>query len=187
MTVASRRPAQALLEFALVVPLFLILMFGLVDFARLLFSYVSFSNGAREMARVLAESTNWSSTNPAAAINAFNNYTLVAGSQAATDSVTVRYGTQTCARTLDTGGSCPTGSTDINRILTTVCSMPLPLTSGACTPALNAPPQRGFVEVQVTYTFQFNPLFQNKLDGLVDVSFMRPTAPVTTTSRAYVE
>ena len=184
---ASRRPAQGLVEFALVVPLFLLLMFGLVDFARLLFSYVSFSNGVREMARVLAESTNWSSTNPAAAINAFNNYTLVAGTQASTDSVAVRYGTQTCGRTLDTGGSCPTAPSDPNRILSSVCSMPLPLTSGSCTPALNAPPQRGFVEVQVTYTFQFNPLFQNKLVGLVDVSFMRPTALVTTTSRAYVE
>jgi len=49
------------------------------------------------------------------------------------------------------------------------------------------PPRGGFVEVQVNYTFQFNPLFQNRLAGVVDVSFMRPTALVATTTRAYVE
>jgi hypothetical protein len=58
-----------------------------------------------------------------------------------------------------------------------------PLTT--CT--LTQPSSGGFVEVQVTYSFQFNPLFQNRLAGVVDVSFMRPSAQVTTTARAYVE
>src|SRR6185436_5650583 len=49
--------AQALYEFALVLPLFLLLMFGLIDFSRMLFSYVSIANGARELARSASVST----------------------------------------------------------------------------------------------------------------------------------
>jgi len=172
-TAHQRQAGQALVEFAFVVPLFLLLMLGLIDFSRLVFTYVSVANGAREMARVSALSINW---NGPAAIDAFNSYTVIAaGQNGATDKVTVRTGDAACARLLDTGGTC--SSTPI------VCAMPL--SSATCT--LGPPPQRGFVEVQVAYTFQFNPLFQNRLAGVVDVSFMRPTAQVTTTARAYVE
>jgi len=62
-----------------------------------------------------------------------------------------------------------------------------PLTVSASCPTLNPPKSGGFVEVQVVYTFQFNPLFQNRLQGITDVSFMNPTTQVTTTARAYVE
>ncbi|HEX8968362.1 MAG TPA: TadE family protein [Chloroflexota bacterium] len=181
---AHRTRGQSIVEFALVVPLFLLLMLALIDFSRLLFTYISMANGAREMARVVAVSTNWSTSNPAAAVNSFNNYTIVAGGQnSGTDKITVRYGNDDCARTLDLGGTCP--SSGAGSITSATCTLPLSTTS--CTPALSAPPQGGFVEVQVSYTFQFNPLFQNRLDGIIDVSFMRPTALVTTTSRAYVE
>jgi Flp pilus assembly protein TadG len=171
--VKTRGRAQALLEFAIVVPLFLLLLFALLDFSRLIFTYVSLSNGAREMARVASVSNGWSS---AAAVNAFTNYTIVAGGQnGSTDKVSVIVGDSNCARTRDTGGTCsPTP---------TVCT--LPLSTASCT--LPKPKQGGFIEVQVTYTFQFNPLFQTRVDGVIDVSFMRPTALVTTTSRAYVE
>jgi Flp pilus assembly protein TadG len=173
--VKQRTRAQSVLEFAVTLPLFLILLFGLVDFARLLFTYISLSNGAREMARVASVSNNWSSN---AAVTAFNNLTVVAGGQnAATDKVTVLTGSQSCAHTEDTGGTCSPAPSS------TVCT--LPLSTGSCT--LTQPTPGGFVEVQLTYTFQFNPLFQTRLDGIIDVSFMRPTALVTTTSRAYVE
>ena len=33
---------------------------------------------------------------------------------------------------------------------------------------LSQPPQGGFVEVQVNYTFQFAPLFQTRLQGVID-------------------
>jgi len=172
-TAQQRQSGQALVEFAFVVPLFLLLMLGLIDFSRLVFTYVSVANGAREMARVSALSINW---NGPAAIDAFNSYTVVAaGQNGATDKVTVRSGDAACARLLDIGGACtPTAI---------VCAMPL----SAATCPLSPPPQHGFVEVQVAYTFQFNPLFQNRLSGVVDVSFMRPTAQVTTTARAYIE
>jgi len=171
----GRESAQSVLEFALVLPLFLLLLFGLIDFSRLVFTYVSLSNGTREMARVGAISTNWSSS---PAVTAFNNYTIVAGGQnGATDKVTILTGSAACARTEDTGGTCSPAPTSV------VCT--LPLTTAGCT--LPTPPQGGFIEVQVTYMFQFNPLFQSRLDGLPYVSFLRPTATLTSTSRAYVE
>jgi Flp pilus assembly protein TadG len=170
-----RTPAQAVLEFAVVVPLFMILLFALIDFSRLLFTYVSLSNGAREMARTASVSNNWSST---AAVTAFNNYTIVAGGQnGATDTVTILAGSANCGHTEDTGGTCTPAPTSV------VCT--LPLQASACT--LPQPTPGGFVEVQVSYTFQFNPLFQTRVNGIIDVSFMRPTAVVTTISRAYVE
>jgi Flp pilus assembly protein TadG len=172
----SRERGQAILEFALVLPLFLILLFALFDFSRLVFTYVSLSNGARELAREASISTNWSSSS---AVNAFKNYTIVAGGQnSTTDQVTIAAGSATCARTEDTGGTC-TGTDAPTQV---ACSLPL---SASC--ALPTPTQGGFVQVNVAYTFQFNPLFQTRLDGIVDVSFMRPTAVLTTQSRAYVE
>ena len=176
---ARRDSAQSIVEFAIVLPLFLLLLFGLIDFSRLLFTYVSLANGAREMARIASVSTNWSSN---ASVNAFRNYTIVAGGQnASTDSVTIVVGTPGCARIEDTGGTCP--SSGVNAPTTVTCSLPLQTT----TCALPQPQQGGFVQVQLTYQFQFNPLFQTRLDGVTDVSFMRPTALVTTASRAYVE
>jgi len=42
---------QALLEFALVATFLLLVLFGIVDFARLFFAYATMSNGTREGAR----------------------------------------------------------------------------------------------------------------------------------------
>jgi Flp pilus assembly protein TadG len=178
--VKTRERGQALVEFAIVVPLFLLCLFALIDFSRLLFTYASMTNGAREMARIASVSTLWSNPTNAsnAAVNSFNNYTIVAGGEnAATDKVTVLVGNSSCATTRDGGGTCSPAPT------TRVCT--LPLSTSTC--ILPTPVQGGFVEVQVSYTFQFNPLFQNRLDGIIDASFMRPTALVTTTARAYVE
>ena len=174
----TRHSAQSILEFALVLPLFLLLLFGVIDFSRLLFTYVSMSNGAREMARVAAVSNGWTNAAP---ITAFNNYTIVAGaaSGSSSDGVTVISGSWLCADTVYGGGTCSGSQTPT----TQMC--PFPLQTSTCT--LSAPLPGGYVEVQVAYTFQFNPLFQTRLDGILDVSFMRPTAQVTTTARAYVE
>jgi Flp pilus assembly protein TadG len=179
----GRTRGQSLVEFAVVVPLFLLLLFGLIDFARLAFTYISISNGAREMARTAAVSQAWNlnATNASnRAVAAFTNTSVIAGTQnSATDSVTVIVGNATCAHTEDIGGTCSSPNATTQH----VCSMPL--TTATCT--LPTPPAGGFVEIQVAYTFQFNPLFQTRLDNVIDVSFMRPTALVSTTSRAYVE
>jgi Flp pilus assembly protein TadG len=177
--VNKRHPAQSLIEFALVVPLFLLLLFALVDFSRLLFTYVSLSNATREMARTAAVTTGWSATAP---VDAFKNSALVADGHFNTlppptpaDQVSVQWGDSACAKTRDAGNTCSQNTP-------VTCLLP---SLNPC--ALVAPPQGGFVEVTTTYTFQFNPLFQTRLDGIIDVWFMRPTALITTTSRAYAE
>jgi Flp pilus assembly protein TadG len=236
--------AQSLVEFAIVVPVFLLVLFGLIDFSRLLFSYVSLTNGARELARNLAISTSTASTSSAA----FNNLTLIAGGTQPATSVTVTLSiggasrpiTCTsnspllCTITLTTtpnatnssgavslttqpsgaSGSFTATSGSSVGITTTgngdfvteawmardgtgwpqgyvqVCQLPLSASCGLPTFA-SARPQNwftnGFVQVNLGYTFQFNPLFQNKLAGVVDVSFMRPSTLVTTSVRSYAE
>jgi len=47
----SHRQAQAMVEFALLTPLFFLLLFGLVDFGRAIYFYNSIAHGAREAAR----------------------------------------------------------------------------------------------------------------------------------------
>jgi hypothetical protein len=44
-------PGQALAEFAMVVPIFLLLLFGIIDLGRLVYTSNALSNGAREAAR----------------------------------------------------------------------------------------------------------------------------------------
>jgi TadE-like protein len=174
---AERQQAQALLEFAIVVPLFLLLMLALIDFSRLLFTYISLTNSTREMARVAALSIRWNSSD---AVDAFNNSSVIAGPQnPASDSATITAGDAACARELDRGASACTSGTSTTR----TCSLPLQ----AQTCVLPVPRQDGFVQVDVRYTFDLNPLFQNRLVGVVDAFFLRPSVVLTTRARAYVE
>jgi Flp pilus assembly protein TadG len=49
----GRRPhGQALVEFALVIPIFLLFIFGIIDAGRLIYTYNTVSNAARDGARV---------------------------------------------------------------------------------------------------------------------------------------
>ena len=48
---ARRTGGQGLIEFALVLPILLLLLFGVIDFGWMLFNYVSLYNGLREGAR----------------------------------------------------------------------------------------------------------------------------------------
>jgi hypothetical protein len=48
----SRRSGQALVEFALVFPILILLVVGLFDLGRLVFAYTSLTNGVREGARL---------------------------------------------------------------------------------------------------------------------------------------
>lgn len=50
--VRGRRRGQALVEFALVLPIFLLVLVGLFDLGRAVFAYNSITNGAREGARL---------------------------------------------------------------------------------------------------------------------------------------
>jgi Flp pilus assembly protein TadG len=238
--------AQSMVEFAMVVPLFLLLLFAIIDFSRLIFTYVSLTNGARELARNLAISTSTADSSSAA----FNNLTLIAGGTQPATSVTVtfsaggRSGPVTCARnnavlcsitlTTDASGNVAvqaqpggalasfsattSGSVGISatgdgdfvteawvatdgkgwpQAYVQVCQLPLSAACGLPSFATGAVPPRpatpqgwfsnGSVQVNLGYTFQFNPLFQNRLAGIVDVSFMRPSTFVTTSVRSYAE
>ena len=54
-----RSRGQSLVEFALVLPIFLLLLFGLIDGARLVFQHTVLSQAAREGARVASVEAGW--------------------------------------------------------------------------------------------------------------------------------
>lgn len=51
-TCRTRARGQALVEFALVIPIFLLMVFGIIDAGRLIYTYNTVSNAARDGARV---------------------------------------------------------------------------------------------------------------------------------------
>lgn len=57
-----REHGQALVEFALVIPVFLLVVFGLIDLGRFVFADSVLSQAAREGARVAAVEANWLSS-----------------------------------------------------------------------------------------------------------------------------
>jgi hypothetical protein len=61
---AVREEGQATLEFALVILLLMLLVFGIVDFSRLLFAYATMANGVREGARYGIVHPSSNPTNP---------------------------------------------------------------------------------------------------------------------------
>ncbi len=160
-----RARAQSMVEFAMVLPLFVLLMFALVDFSRLLFTYISLANGAREAARSAAIVANPSAT----VVNAFNNFTLVLGAMnPATDSIELDFH--------DQGGSS---------VGSVTCT--LPMTPASCTIPARTSASDGYVEVEATYRFQFMPLFEAVLAGVRYVGFSLANVDLTTEFRAYLE
>ena len=57
--IRATETGQSLVEFAMVLPLFLVLLFGLVDFGRAFYSWIVITNGAREGARAGAVQMDW--------------------------------------------------------------------------------------------------------------------------------
>jgi hypothetical protein len=244
-----RGKAQSLVEFAIVMPLLLLLVFALIDFSRLLFTYVSLTNGSREVARAASLSGEWlklhATTDTTDIVNAFNNLSIFAGapSGAQNVSLTLGHGTITCSSmtssgcgmrfTIDwsnsridfdeTGVTVPafgTGWTSISGSAMPLFSTfnpsadgdyvalmqleegvsqsdttigyiqicPLPLTTSCALSNLyiwNG--GGGMLEVDTSYAFHYNPLFQNRLSGIVDASFMRQISVLTTTTRTTSE
>jgi len=135
---AQRAPAQSLLEFALLVPLFTLLLFGFIDFSRLLFTDISLVNGTRELARVAALPSR-TTASPTAAVRAFNDLTLFGGSATGATQITFT----------NPGGysiNCTVGATGCALTLTTTrgfSSITTTLTTGGFT--------------SVSYTFPSTP------------------------------
>jgi Flp pilus assembly protein TadG len=238
-----RRRGQSLTEFALVVPLLLLLVFGLIDFSRLLFTYVSVTNGARELARVVAITGPWVITDQpdvTNTVNAFNNLTLFAGPANTLQSFNLQPGIGTIACFPSPVGDAGCGiKLSVNYTGHTITFTPLSNATGSATytmtgssvPGLSAfgvnavgdyaavmmieegnssqstadaflqiCPLRmtptcalgnlnmrdgagGTIEVDTSYTFTYSPLFQNRLTGIIDASFMRQFTVLTTTTR----
>ena len=100
-----RRPSprgQALVEFALVLPLLLLIFMGLFDFGRAVFAYNSLSNAAREGARVAIVDQTDVSGIPVGATEAANQATGLGLDAADTAEVEVLY------LLPDLSGPCPT-------------------------------------------------------------------------------
>lgn len=153
----------------------------MIDFSRLIFTYISLTNGTRELARIAALSDGGSSTT--APLDAFNNLTIIGGpasNSGDVNQVTVTWVNSYCAAH---GGpsSCPAPGAS----MTVTCNLPLLIAN--CSPA---PPwdrtlyYDGYVDVTTTYTFRFAPLFQ---DRLAPISFMRPLSNLSTSVRETVE
>ena len=70
---SSRRPAQSLVEFALVVPLLLLFILGIIEMGYALFVYTGVQNAAREGARTAAVRPCPSSADKTAIANATIN------------------------------------------------------------------------------------------------------------------
>ena len=168
--------AQSMVEFAVALPVFVLLMIGLIDFGRLLFTYISIADAAREMARTASISRG----SNADAINAFNNYLVLAGSaNPATDRVQITVADQSCVSDQRQGNTCSSSSTSA-----VTCTLPL---AQSCSLPSRASAGGGYVQVDVTYSFTFNPLFQNNLANVTVVSFLQPASVLTTSERAYLE
>lgn len=154
-----------MVEFAVVIPLFLLLLFVLIDFSRLLFTYASLVNGAREVARVAAIP----GSSNASIMAAFNNYTFMLGpAQPSIDHIEIEVYDQT---------GIQRGSVTCD----------LPPNPAVCTAPSRASAGDGYVEVEVEYRFQFNPLFQATLAGVQYVGFTTPYIGLETEAKAYLE
>jgi Flp pilus assembly protein TadG len=95
----STEKGQALVEFTMVLPLLLILLFAIVDFGRAFYAWTIVTNGAREGARAAAVQGSVNDVNTAIT-NATNglqqgqitkSYTNIQGNRGETVSVTVNY------------------------------------------------------------------------------------------------
>jgi Flp pilus assembly protein TadG len=245
----KRGKAQSLVEFAIVTPLLLLLVFALIDFSRLLFTYISLTNGAREVGRSVSLSGAWisqhASTDTTNIVNAFNNLSVFAGAPSGAQNISLSpgHGTITCSSMSSSGcgmhftidwsqstidfdesgvtvpasgtawttvsGSAmplfssfnPTADGDYVAItqleqgvsvsdstIGYIQLCPLPLTTACALSNLyiwNG--GGGMVEVDVSYAFHYNPLFQNKLSGVIDASFTRQISVLTTTTRTTSE
>lgn len=75
----ERSRGQTLVEFALILPVFLLLTLGVVDGARIFTSYISITNAAREGALYASNGTNyrnWCSTDPSPVVACPTGWTV---------------------------------------------------------------------------------------------------------------
>lgn len=238
---AQRSAGQSIVEFAIVMPVMLVLVFVLIDFSRLLFTYISITNGSRELARVVSITGPWvfnASLDTTATVNAFNNLTMLAGPATSVHNFSLSPGTGTISCSSISGSGCgiklsvdyaastitfspgggATGTASYVLPSTSLPSLPkygvtadgdyaavtlvtegngissqmsgflqvcpLPMTTGCALSQLEmGKGGGGIIEVDTSYTFHFNPLFQNQVTSFMSPGFIRQLAVLTTTTR----
>ncbi len=244
-------------------PILMLIVFALIDFSRVLFTYVSLTNGSREIARTVSLSGAWrnqlAATDTTTIVNSFNNLSIFAGAPSGVQnfSLSPGSGTISCSSISSSGcgihfnvawnniapncGTSPSlappcitfdevgigGGAATGTAITAFTGSAMPLLSAfnvtadgdyvaiiqllegvSGSPSTNGYLQvcpmpvttscalgnlyiwdggGGMVEVDTSYTFHYNPLFQNKLTGVIDVSFMRSISVLTTTTRTTSE
>lgn len=95
------REGQSLVEFALILPVLLLILLGLFDFGRAIYAYNSIANAAREAARVAIVDQTVSGGVPVAAAEAANQATALGLDPSDANDVQVRY------RLPDLSAACP--------------------------------------------------------------------------------
>ena len=111
-----RHRGQSLTEFAFVVPMLLVLVFVLIDFSRMLFTHISITNGARELARVVAITGPWVSNHAPSTtntVNAFNNLTVFAGPTTPMNNFSLSPTSGTISCSSITSAGCPAAAPKI--------------------------------------------------------------------------
>ena len=161
-----------MVEFAVALPVFVLLLLAAVDFGRLLFTYIGLADATREMVRTAAISRSADTS----VVAAFNDYVLFTDSiNPATDQVQLTVADESCVSDLSQGHACSPDS-----VKSATCALPL---QPSCAMPSRVSAGGGYVEVDVTYSFTFNPLFV----GVGGLSFMQPLSVLTTSERAYLE
>jgi Flp pilus assembly protein TadG len=145
------KPGQSMVEFALTVPLLLLLLFGIVDFGRAVFYQNEVTNGAREGARIAVLASNPCNAELGSTGNACGGQPALSGQtvcQAVSSSAQL-ISTWTCS---DAGLIPPTGAADNGYV---------EVDSGAdCANATNpsTPRAGGNRSVKVRVVYYFRPL-----------------------------
>jgi Flp pilus assembly protein TadG len=169
-----RRPAtrgQALVEFALTLPIFVLLIFGLIDMGRFVFGQSTLSQAAREGARLGAVEAYWigvtNATEPSCnqtggPVCPANVAAFRADIAAATNRMMQPFGTisdtDVHIHCDPSTGTPPAGSWTATTDAATNCSNPL-----------QRPPQ-GFVSVRVVLRFQpITPIIGQLFSGITEV------------------
>ena len=170
---ASR--GQAMVEFALVLPLFLVVLVGILDFSRMFFTFISMTNATRETARTAAIPR----MSDAEVIAAFNNLMVYMAppEEIGVNQVTFAFVTRD---NLSANPSNPTTtSVTCNMPLTTVGPTACVLPSRGYSTATGSTYSGGRVTVTARYRFVFTPL----IDWFASIAGFS----LNTSTRAYIE
>jgi hypothetical protein len=158
---AGRSRGQGLVEFALVIPLFLLAMFGLIDVARLVYLNSTVSQAAREGARLAAVEASWMGSTGAGCNTA-------GGPVCPTDAAALATHVRDAANRMMT----PFGAVENVHVQCVAEGAAAPTTewTGVSCPTANRTPSRDQVWVRVTAPFNAITPVASQLIGAVTLS-----------------